>query len=758
MKKFFLLFLLSFAAFKIKAQGVGINTDGSSPDASALLDVKATDRGVLVPRVSLSNVTSASPVSSPATGLLVYNTNASVTGGNGSGFYFWTGSAWARLDNSNSGDWRLTGNAGTSPSTNFLGTTDAQDLVFRTNNTERLRIAGAGTTQTELRMAGTTSNLILYNTNGVAAPSTGTRSVGTKAVWFPQLSGTDVDYATGIEGSTLWHSLPGATSAYQHRFYGGTQRLMDIRGNNQTLLYGAGDNTFTAPTSGFTTLNVEGSIFMPSGNSLWIGNTADVNDRLRLHQTGTDSYIDYATGFLQFRSGTTERVRFTATGRVGIGTTTPVQLLDVNGRMAVQNGVIQRGTSEINVTNDLGLYSQINGHWIRIASNAAPIKFFTDQGGGNSAGTNAIMAIDPNNGGGIQINAEISGTGNAAVPPGRAALDVTSTSKGILIPRLTRAQRDAMGNTLNESLLIFNTEDDCFQFWDTKATPNGGNGFWNSLCEWCKNVIIISSNQTGYNLATAVGGGRAETYCVYINSGVTLQAAGNGGGSGAAGNPGFNSSTMPAGAKITLFNYGTILAGGGNGGQGGRESDGVCESDQDGFNGGRGGDAILTSSTVPVRVYNYGLIRAGGGGGGGGRGGCCSGGGPGGGGAGTPVGSVGAGNRGRCVRNTICFCTDVGTSFPCTNTATATTGGAGCPGGTSGSSGCPGTGSGTGSTGGSGGNAGAAGNPGTTSHGCCGSGCVSGSGGGAGLALNGNGSGSSLTTMPGGTTVGGINP
>ncbi|MCX7650230.1 MAG: hypothetical protein N2050_06720, partial [Flavobacteriales bacterium] len=365
MKKFFLLFLLTVAAFKIKAQGVGINTDGSSPDASALLDVKSNDKGVLVPRVNLSNVNSASPITSPATGLLVYNTNASVTGGNGTGFYFWTGSAWTRLDNSNSGDWRLTGNAGTSPATHFLGTTDAQDLVFRTNNTERARFSGAGTTQTELRLAGTASNLILYNTNGVAAPSTGTRSAGTKAVWFPQLSGTEVDYATGIEGSTLWHSLPAATSAYQHRFYGGTQRLMDIRGNNQTLLYGAGDNTFTAPTSGFTTLNVEGSIFMPSGNSLWIGNTADVNDRLRLHQTGTDSYIDYATGFLQFRSGTTDRVRFTAAGRVGIGTTTPVQLLDVNGRMAVQNGVIQRGTTEINVTSDLGLYSQISGHWIR---------------------------------------------------------------------------------------------------------------------------------------------------------------------------------------------------------------------------------------------------------------------------------------------------------------------------------------------------------------------------------------------------------
>ncbi|MCS6982524.1 MAG: hypothetical protein NZM65_10070, partial [Flavobacteriales bacterium] len=116
-----------------RAQGVGINTDGTSPDASAILDVKSSDKGLLVPRVSLTATNSASPITSPATGLLVYNTNASVSGGSGTGFYYWDGSQWVRLDPSNSGDWRLTGNAGTSPTNNFLGTTDATDLSIRTN-------------------------------------------------------------------------------------------------------------------------------------------------------------------------------------------------------------------------------------------------------------------------------------------------------------------------------------------------------------------------------------------------------------------------------------------------------------------------------------------------------------------------------------------------------------------------------------------------------------------------------------------------
>ncbi len=42
------------------------------------------------------------------------------------------------------GGWALTGNSATTPGTNFLGTTDNKDLVFKTNNTENARITAAG--------------------------------------------------------------------------------------------------------------------------------------------------------------------------------------------------------------------------------------------------------------------------------------------------------------------------------------------------------------------------------------------------------------------------------------------------------------------------------------------------------------------------------------------------------------------------------------------------------------------------------------
>jgi hypothetical protein len=54
----------------------------------------------------------------------------------------WSGSAWIPQSNGNS--WSLLGNSGTNASTNFLGTTDNQPLIFKTNSTENVRISNVG--------------------------------------------------------------------------------------------------------------------------------------------------------------------------------------------------------------------------------------------------------------------------------------------------------------------------------------------------------------------------------------------------------------------------------------------------------------------------------------------------------------------------------------------------------------------------------------------------------------------------------------
>lgn len=98
-----IFFSLLLFHFKSIAQNVAINTTGNNPDVSAMLDVVSSDKGLLIPRISLTSVTDNSTIASPATSLLVYNTNASLSGTNadGVGYYYNAGTAvspvWTKL-------------------------------------------------------------------------------------------------------------------------------------------------------------------------------------------------------------------------------------------------------------------------------------------------------------------------------------------------------------------------------------------------------------------------------------------------------------------------------------------------------------------------------------------------------------------------------------------------------------------------------------------------------------------------------------
>ncbi len=90
MKKTLFSILAAFALhFTAQAQSVAINTSGNAADNSAILDVSSTDRGVLVPRLTTTQRTG---ISTPATGLLVYDTDLN-------SFYFYSGSAWTAIPN-----------------------------------------------------------------------------------------------------------------------------------------------------------------------------------------------------------------------------------------------------------------------------------------------------------------------------------------------------------------------------------------------------------------------------------------------------------------------------------------------------------------------------------------------------------------------------------------------------------------------------------------------------------------------------------
>ncbi len=89
-QKYFRTLLLSLCINSISlfSQNVGINETGSSPDGSAMLDISATNKGVLIPRMSRAQ---KFLIPSPADGLLIYQTDDTV------GFWYYEKNNWVPL-------------------------------------------------------------------------------------------------------------------------------------------------------------------------------------------------------------------------------------------------------------------------------------------------------------------------------------------------------------------------------------------------------------------------------------------------------------------------------------------------------------------------------------------------------------------------------------------------------------------------------------------------------------------------------------
>ncbi|MDT0555334.1 beta strand repeat-containing protein [Patiriisocius hiemis] len=90
----------TFFALQSSYSQIGINT--TTPEPSSMLDINSSNKGLLVPRVALTNVNNSllDGINTAANGLLIYNTNASVTGGAGIGFYVFNGTLWEKLSTS----------------------------------------------------------------------------------------------------------------------------------------------------------------------------------------------------------------------------------------------------------------------------------------------------------------------------------------------------------------------------------------------------------------------------------------------------------------------------------------------------------------------------------------------------------------------------------------------------------------------------------------------------------------------------------
>jgi hypothetical protein len=431
MKKILLFFFFLFVGMTARTQ-VSINNDGTLPDNSAMLDVKSTSKGILLPRMTLAQ---RNAISSPATGLMIWQTD------NVPGFYYNSGTSvspvWV-IDGTGSG-WGLTGNSGTSSGINFIGTTDNVPLTFKVNN----QLAGKVDQFAENTSLGYQS--LNANTSGSFNTSLGSHSLfsnttGSRNTAIGQstlssnTTGTD---NTAIGSAALSYNTTGNdnTAVGSISLYFNTAGSYNTAIGKHALMSNSGGNSNTA--IGYTALiyNSTGSSNTASGssalfaNSTGYFNTANGSQALSNNTTG---YRNTASGGLAL-SHNSSGVENTATGYGAMYFNTTGSYNTAYGMEALYSNTIgiyntATGRSAL-ILNSSGSYNTANGYY--------SLNFNT-YGSYNTA--TGQSALGYNNTGNYN-----TATGNNALLNNTEGFQNTALGSGSLVNNITGAYHTAAG-------------------------------------------------------------------------------------------------------------------------------------------------------------------------------------------------------------------------------------------------------------------------------------------------------------------------
>ncbi len=439
MIKSLLFFICLIASITLNAQtGIGTTT----PHASAKLDVSANNKGFLPPRVTLSSTTDVSTIPSPAEGLLVYNLGSV---GIQAGYYYWNGANWATIATATSA-----GNGVTS-----------MDMVKLYGEVHSKASGKIGNSTTGYAFTVPVSGRYLFDFTSSAT----TLSGGTNTIYFTVRQGTtvlgsdnqssynnnvhveyngkvEVNLQAGVNYNVYNYATSGSFEGndYDRVYYKLVAGNIPVTGQSVDYIQASLSANQALSSAGNINFNVSSGagISLSSGGFNLIANRT-----YKLEAAIGGSSSGYAYYGWVDNSNT-----LLAGGSIGVVMKAGAAYTD-----APQDKAIVYYTPTTNTTVYLRVLT-ISGSVTAYPPNAAAA-YSSAWANITQIGSSAIVNPWVLSGNDVYNTAGEVGIGTAT-PHASALLDLTSTTKAFLPPRMTTAQRNAI-SPATAGLVIYNT-------------------------------------------------------------------------------------------------------------------------------------------------------------------------------------------------------------------------------------------------------------------------------------------------------------
>jgi hypothetical protein len=477
MRTILFLFLLTTS---ISFAQVGIGTTNPNPDA--LLDLTTTDQGLLLPRVILTDSTSAAPLTAHVAGMFVYNTTTS--GNVSQGVYYNDGISWRRLNSAARG-WLLNGNTGTNSATNFLGTTDNQALTIRTNDIEKVRVETNGTIST------LNTGRSVFIGEGAGANDDLTDNINTFVGYNSGMSNTDGLRNTALGVNTLSSNISGRNNTA----IGGLALTSNISGDSNIAVgaFSLSNNTDGRNNIGLGNQSLRSNIFGEgnvaigdyAGRVLDFGNAVDIDNNFNV--------------FVGSGAGNSDR---NSSRNVYIGYDAGAGDYDLTGN----TGTLEDKVGNVFIGNEAGYdESGSNKLYIENTANDADNALIYGEFDNNILRTNSEFQIGNPATTGFAFPTTDGTANQILVTDGSGAVswqNANTSTLSLVRARMTSAQTLVSGS---QKLLFDTTDFDINSEFDTVNNQfvAGSDGFYNFSAQFSTDA---QTNTTTYTLVIYING------------------------------------------------------------------------------------------------------------------------------------------------------------------------------------------------------------------------------------------------------------